>query len=90
LGSGVPLNHSEEVMWFHKAAEQGHAEAQYNLGVNYGKGQGVPQDYSEAVKWLRMAAEQGDPDAQSGVLKILCQSFNLYKRGLHNDKEVRF
>jgi hypothetical protein len=27
---------------------------------------------------------------QRGVLEILCQSFNLYKRGLHNDKEVRF
>ena len=24
-----------------------------------------------------------------GVLEILCQSFNLYKRGLHDDKEIR-
>ncbi len=30
-------------------AEQGHASAQYNLGVMYEKGLGVPKDYKEAV-----------------------------------------
>ena len=40
-------------------AEQGHASAQYNLGIMYEKGQGVPQDYAEAVKLFRKAAEQG-------------------------------
>ena len=40
-------------------AEQGNADAQYNLGVMYDNGQGVPQDYAEAVKWYRLAAEQG-------------------------------
>ena len=29
-------------------------------------------------------------DLKVGVLEILCQSFNLYKRGLHNDREIRF
>ena len=37
------------------SAEQGHASAQYNLGLKYGNGQGVPQDYKEAVKWTRMS-----------------------------------
>ena len=40
-------------------AEQGDAEAQFNLGSLYYQGWGVPQDYREAVKWLRKAAEQG-------------------------------
>ena len=40
-------------------AEHGLAEAQYNLGVMYSKGQGVPRDDAEAVKWYRMAAAQG-------------------------------
>ena len=40
-------------------AEQGNAEAQFNLGSLYYQGWGVPQDYREAVKWLRKAAEQG-------------------------------
>ena len=30
-------------------AEQGLANAQYNLGVKYGNGEGVPQDDGEAV-----------------------------------------
>ena len=45
-------------------AEQGHADAQHNLGVMYINGRGVPQDYAEAVKWFRLAAEQGHAVAQ--------------------------
>ena len=49
---------------FQKAAEQGLADAQYNLGVCYDNGDGVPQSYPEAVKWYRKAAEQGFAKAQ--------------------------
>jgi len=45
-------------------AEQGHAQAQYNLALMYYRGQGVPQDDAEAVKWFRVAAEQGEATAQ--------------------------
>jgi uncharacterized protein len=48
-------------------AEQGDAEAQYNLGVMYEQGQGVIQDYGEAVKWYRLAAEQGDAGSQNNL-----------------------
>ncbi len=48
-------------------AEQGHAEAQSNLGVMYTNGQGVPQDDTEAVKWYRKAADQGHARAQFRV-----------------------
>ena len=48
-------------------AEQGYAEAQYNLGVMYAKGQGVPQDDAEAVKWYRLAANQGYARAQTNL-----------------------
>ena len=45
-------------------AEQGDAEAQYNLGLIYRTGEGVPQDDAEAVHWYRLAADQGDSCAQ--------------------------
>ena len=45
-------------------AEQGDADAQFNLGLMHVNGQGVPVDYSEGLKWYRLAAEQGDADAQ--------------------------
>ena len=48
-------------------AEQGNADAQYNLGVMYDSGLGVPQDDKTAVKWWTLAAEQGDADAQTNL-----------------------
>ena len=45
-------------------AEQGVADAQYNLGVCYYNGEGVTKDYAEAVRWWRKAAEQGHADAK--------------------------
>ena len=50
-----------------KAANQGFAVAQYNLGVRYDDGEGVPKDDAEAVKWYRKAAEQGDAGAQCNL-----------------------
>ena len=40
-------------------AEQGDAEAQFNLGVMYQKGNGVKQDNKQAAKWFALAAKQG-------------------------------
>ena len=48
-------------------AEQGDADAQYNLGVMYSNGDGVPRDYAEAMKWHRKAADQGNGNAQFNV-----------------------
>ena len=40
------------VEYYEKAANQGYAEAQYNLATCYFEGLGVGQDYVEAYKWL--------------------------------------
>ncbi len=48
-------------------AEQGYADAQYNLGILYANGQGVRQNYVEAEKWYRKSAEQGHTDAQNAL-----------------------
>ena len=63
-GQGVPQDYAEAVKWYRKAAEQGNAEAQSNLGMMYYAGQGVPQDHAEAAKWYLKAAEQGIASAQ--------------------------
>jgi hypothetical protein len=42
-----------------KAAEQGDAYAQYNLGVMYYNGKGVPQDYVTAYAWWNLSAANG-------------------------------
>ncbi len=60
-------NYKEAVKQFQLAADQGHAKAQFNLGVMYAKGEGVPRDDREAVKWYRKAADQGDADAKKAL-----------------------
>jgi uncharacterized protein len=47
------------VSWYRKAAEQGDAHAQFNLGVMYADGIGVPQDAVQAYMWYNLAAAQG-------------------------------
>jgi TPR repeat protein len=58
-GEGVEKDEKEAVRWFRKAAEQGYAMAQVELGKVYYYGQGVKKDNTEAIKWYRKAAEQG-------------------------------
>src|SRR5512136_459034 len=40
-------------------ADQGNANAQYNLGVFYDNGLGVPQDKVRAYMWFNLSAAQG-------------------------------
>ena len=47
-----------------KAAEQGDAEAQNELGFIYVAGKGVPQDFGEALRWYGLSANQGHVEAQ--------------------------
>lgn len=49
---------------FTELAEQGDAQAQYNLGFMYANGEGVPKNAAQAVTWYRKAAEQGVAEAQ--------------------------
>ena len=48
-------------------AEQGDADAQYNLGLMYADGVGVPENDAEAVKWYSKAAEQGHAQGQTNL-----------------------
>ena len=50
-----------------KAAKQGNAEAQLELGFRYQKADGVKKDSYEAFKWFRKSAEQGNRDAQTAL-----------------------
>ena len=50
-----------------RAAQQGDAEAQYELACCYANGREIPQDDAEAAKWYQKAAEQGHADAQNNL-----------------------
>ncbi len=51
---------AEALKWYRKAAEQGNADAQNNLGFMYLNGYGVPQDNVQAHMWFNLAAAQGN------------------------------
>lgn len=55
---GLQDNKEKAFYWFMKAAKQGSALAQYNVGNYYHFGKGVPQNYEEAFKWYKKAARK--------------------------------
>ena len=65
--NGVTKDLKKAVEYFTKAAEQGHASAQADLGDCYFNGDGVYKDSDKAVEWYRKAAEQGNASGQCGL-----------------------
>lgn len=61
---GVTQNFEKAAAWFREAADQGIANASYNLGVLYHQGLGVERDLDRALYWYREAAKLGHPEAQ--------------------------
>lgn len=60
-------DYSQAVKWFSKAAEQGHIEAQVQLGICYENGLGVDKNKDKAYYWWQKAAEQGHESAISYI-----------------------
>ena len=56
--------------WYRKAAEQGQASSQNNLGAMYWNGHRVDQSNSNAGDWFRKAAEQGNSTTPLHLLGV--------------------
>ena len=64
VGICVKMDEATAKKWYLKAAEQGHGDAQNNLGTMFFAGSGMSgPDYEQAVSWFRKAANQGQIDA---------------------------
>ncbi len=61
---GVSQNFERAAFWFREAAENGIANARYNLGVLYHQGLGIDRDLGRALYWYREAAKLNHPEAQ--------------------------
>ena len=70
----------EAAKWYARAAEQGHAGAQNELGVMYLRGDGVYRNTGEAAKWFRLAARQGDETAIANLKALGIQPSGLLYR----------
>lgn len=70
-------NHTAATRLYRIAADQGHAEAQSNLGAAYMSGQGgLNRNAEEAIRLFRLAADQGHAVAQYNL------GFHFRRQGL--------
>jgi TPR repeat protein len=66
-GFGTQSNFDKAAYWYRLAADQGHAEAQFELSDLYSQGKGVPRDQTEAFKLTKAAATQGFTKAATAL-----------------------
>jgi len=81
---------AEAVKGLQKAATQGDAEAQFNLGRRYSLGKDVAKDYAKAFEWFQKAAKQGHPNGEfflgsayilgQGVQKDSAKAFEWFQK----------
>ena len=72
-GKGRSRNHGKAAECMRKAAEQGHAKAQFYLGLFYKTGEldeFIEQSYEEAVSWFTKAAKQGEKGAKKALKEL--------------------
>jgi len=55
---------------YERASKQGHADAQFKLGLMYEDGKGVPQSDRSAKNWYKRTAKQGHADAKEAADRI--------------------
>ena len=66
FGQGVPQDDAEAVKWYERAAMQGSAKGQYQLGAVYARSPQV-KDPVQGYKWLTIAARTLQNGPQGGV-----------------------
>jgi hypothetical protein len=76
-------------------AENGDAQAQYQVGLLYYNGHSVPQDLTQAVNWFTRSAQQNDGEAQfnlgilyqqgDGVPQSYVEAFYWYMLAVQNE-----
>ena len=56
--------------YFYNAAQKGHTNAMFNLGLFYEYGAGCRKSYNDAIYWYRKAASLGDQKAQQRLYEL--------------------
>lgn len=78
---------SQSAECYRKAAQEGHREAQFALGLLYRRGDGVVQDGAESLRWIRESALRGEAAAQH-ELGLCYHRASLWNRPL-DDRDSR-
>jgi len=62
--SGIVKNEALGLEWYKKAADQGHAVSQSQIGIAYETGNGAVKNIDIAIEWYKKAANQGNVYSQ--------------------------
>jgi TPR repeat protein len=86
---------AQAIDWLRKAAAQGHAPAEFQMGQLYDFGFAVAPDDSQALAWYRRAAEHGSAEGQRSVGEFYrkgrsvvadaAEAVRWYRRGAEGD-----
>jgi hypothetical protein len=85
-GYGMDKDPAQAALWYQKAANSGHPEAQYFLALQYASGKGVKRDEEQAERWISSAASQGYAPAMSELGKRFTNGNGIAK----DDKRAYF
>ena len=80
-GHGVPQDYAAAHDWYLCAARQGHARAQFNVGLMQLGGQGTHADLVEASLWLARAGQAGI-EAAARYVRRAAERMNPAQRAL--------
>ncbi len=97
---------AQALLWLTRAAEQQHADAQFEVGMVYKLGKGVPRDVARTQLWLGKAAAQGHIKAKvvlqdmlreaAGTVADVQKSFKfsetlpVYRAAMDGDASAQF
>jgi Sel1 repeat-containing protein len=79
---GFPRDMRQAAYWYMKAADQGAAWGEFDIGLCYGQGTCEQEDYRQEYTWVRKAADQNLPRAQCTVAYLY-----LYGWGVTADRQ---
>lgn len=81
--AGQSADADNALKYYLRAAEMGHADAQYKCGEIYYNGSGVTNDYEKALMWYKKAAAQG----HHAAMNKLAFGENVAKSTADNNKK---
>lgn len=71
LGKRVKSDKAKAIDWYVKAADQGHVDAAYRLGLIYYKGVGgFKTDFKKAFRYISQAANKNHKNSQANLAKM--------------------
>ena len=86
-GQGVPQDDAETAKWYERAAKQGSAKGQYQLGAIYARSAQVKNPV-EGYKWLTIAAHTLSSGPQDGITEDQATTLRTLLQGQMSEADI--